>query len=51
LIGLVLTEVILWFGTDYLGMDYRLSKLIAVGSVFVWNFGARKLLLFRRRGA
>lgn len=45
--GLLLTEVILYGGTDLLGLDYRLSKAMAVGAVFVWNFGARKLILFR----
>jgi putative flippase GtrA len=47
LAGLALTELILFAGTDMLGFDYRLSKVIAVGVVFAWNFGARKWILFR----
>jgi len=46
--GLGLTEVILFAGTDLAGLDYRLSKMVAVGFVFFWNFAARKALLFRR---
>lgn len=47
IVGLALTELLLFCGTDLLGIDYRLVKLLAVGVVFVWNFGVRKLLLFR----
>ncbi len=45
--GLGITEAVLWVGTDDLGMDYRLAKLLAVAIVLLWNFGLRKLLLFR----
>jgi len=47
--GLGLTELILFIGTEGVGLDYRLSKLFAVGVVLMWNFGARKFLLFRER--
>jgi putative flippase GtrA len=47
--GLGLTELILLTGTEGLGLDYRLSKIVAVGVVLIWNFGARKFLLFRER--
>ena len=45
--GLGLTELILYAGTGRLGFDYRLSKIVAVATVLIWNFSARKLLLFR----
>jgi putative flippase GtrA len=45
--GLGLTEVIMWCGTEVAGLDYRISKLIAVALVLFWNFAARKVLLFR----
>ena len=45
--GLGLTELILYAGTWKLGFDYRLSKIVAVAIVLIWNFSARKLLLFR----
>ena len=47
--GLGFTELILFIGTEGVGLDYRLSKLFAVGVVLMWNFGARKFLLFRER--
>jgi putative flippase GtrA len=46
-VGLVMTEGILWFGQERLGIDYRLVKFGAVALVFGWNFLARKALLFR----
>jgi putative flippase GtrA len=47
LTGVMMTEAILYCGTDLCRLDYRVSKIMAVGCVFVWNFGARKLILFR----
>jgi hypothetical protein len=34
-----------------LGGDYRLVRAITVGVVFCWNFGVRKLALFRAGAA
>ncbi|HTU25974.1 MAG TPA: GtrA family protein [Pirellulales bacterium] len=50
LVGLVLNEVLMYLGTDKLGFDYRISKLFSVALVLCWNFGARKILLFRDQG-
>jgi putative flippase GtrA len=47
-LGLGLTEVVLFTGTNLAGLDYRLSKILAVALVFFWNFAARKALLFRQ---
>ena len=47
--GLAFTELILYAGTNLSGLDYRLSKVFAVGVVLFWNFGMRKLLLFQAR--
>ena len=44
--GLGLTEAILYIGTGLISLDYRISKIIAVGVVFFWNFGVRKAVLF-----
>jgi putative flippase GtrA len=46
LAGLALTELILYAATGVMGMDYRLSKLLAAAFVFFFNFGLRKRLLF-----
>lgn len=47
--GLGLTELVLWAGTDLLGMDLRLSKAVAVFAVAIWNFTLRKTFLFSHR--
>lgn len=45
-IGLVLTDTLLWILTSKLGLYYILSKAIAVIMVYFWNFGMRKYYLF-----
>jgi putative flippase GtrA len=47
LIGLGLNEAILWFAHARLGLHYLVAKLFSAALVLVWNFGARKALLFR----
>lgn len=46
-LGLALTELILLLLTGLIGVDYRVSKLVAAGGVFAFNFGCRKFFLFR----
>lgn len=48
-IGLVLTNFFLWIFTDKLGLHYLLSKIITTVLVFIWNFIAKKSLLFRKK--
>ncbi len=46
-IGLGLTELIMWFGTDIVKIYYLIVKIIATGIVMVFNFVTRKLFLER----
>jgi len=46
-VGLALNEALLWVFTETLGLHYLISKILAATLIFGWNFGARKLLLFR----
>jgi putative flippase GtrA len=46
LVGLGLTDLILWILTSGLGLFYVLSKAIATILVYFWNFGARKKYIF-----
>jgi len=46
-VGLALNEGLLWAFTEALGLHYLVSKVVAATLIFGWNFGARKLLLFR----
>ena len=48
LIGLGLTELLMWAFTDGLGLFYLLSKAIAAIIVLLWNFFAKKLM-YRKR--
>lgn len=45
IIGLLLTELIMWIGTDILKVNYLLVKIIATAIVMVFNFITRKLFL------
>jgi putative flippase GtrA len=44
--GLGLNEVVLYLFTGLFGLYYLVSKVIATGVTFVWNFVSRKVLLF-----
>jgi putative flippase GtrA len=48
-IGLGLHLMVLYAAVDRLGLELMLSKLIATGSVFLWNFLARNYFVFRPR--
>ena len=47
-IGLGLTEGLMWLFTDLAGLHYMLSKLITAALVLLWNFIARKVILFTK---
>jgi putative flippase GtrA len=47
ILGLGLNEVVICVGTDIVGLDYRVSKIISVVMVLFWNFGSRRIILFR----
>lgn len=49
LIGLVLNEVIIYIGSDIIGLHYMISKLCSTGIVFFWNFFARKIILYTKK--
>lgn len=48
-IALGLNSLILYLCTDIYGIHYMLSKVIATGIVFFWNFLGRKLLMANPR--
>ena len=47
-IGLGFTELLMYFFTDMLGIYFLLSKIITAALVLIWNFAARKIILYRR---
>lgn len=46
--GLGLTELLMYLFTDKLAVHYIISKIIVAAIVLVWNFFARKLILYKR---
>jgi len=48
-VGLALTELLMWLLSDISGIHYMISKIITTVIVFVWNFTAKKTILFRSR--
>lgn len=47
LIGLGVTELIMFLFTDRMSFHYMISKAIATAVVLMWNYLARKLLLYK----
>ena len=47
-IGLVLTDFIVWLIAVEAQEDELLAKIVATAIVFFWNFGARKFILFNK---
>lgn len=48
LLGLGLNELFLWIFTDLLDIYYLVSKILTSMLVYLWNFFARKRILFRK---
>lgn len=45
-VGLILNEIFIWLFTDLLTTHYLLSKVLAAILIFLWNFFARRYILF-----
>ena len=48
-IGLGFTEIIMYVLTEIAGLYFMFSKVIATIIVLVWNFVARKIILYRKK--
>jgi putative flippase GtrA len=48
LVGLGLNELFIWIFTDLLTIYYLLSKILTTVLVYLWNFFARKTILFNK---
>lgn len=46
IIGLIINNLILWLVVSKLKWNFYFSKLIAIGFVTVWNFGANAFITF-----
>lgn len=45
-IGLGLNNLVVWFCSEVVGMNFYLAKLVAVGVVMFWNFAANYKITF-----
>ena len=45
-VGLLFTEILLYFFTDILNIYYLISKIIAAVIVLFWNFLARRVMFY-----
>jgi putative flippase GtrA len=50
-VGVAINAAVIFIGVKFLSMHYLIAKCGAAGFTFLWNFGARRQLLFVRRGA
>jgi putative flippase GtrA len=50
-VGVAINAAAISFGVRYLGLHYLIAKCGAAGFTFVWNFFARRQLLFVHRRA
>lgn len=50
-VGVAINAAAISFGVKYLGLHYLITKGGAAGFTFVWNFAARRQLLFVQRRA
>ena len=48
IVGLLLNNSIMWLAVERIGIYYIFSKIIATILVFFWNFGLRKMLVFKQ---
>jgi putative flippase GtrA len=49
IVGVAINAAAMAFGVKYLGLHYLVAKCGASGFTFLWNFAARRQLLFVRR--
>ena len=48
LAGMAFNQAIVYVGVEWLRLSYEVAKLLSAAIVFLFNFGCRKLILFRR---
>lgn len=46
IVGLAFNAALMWLFTELVGFHYLGSKMVAAALIFLFNFGARKVLLF-----
>jgi putative flippase GtrA len=47
--ALLVNHVVLWSLVEYVALDMRLAKIIAISVTVIWNYLTRKNIVFRNR--
>jgi len=48
-VGLLFTDLLMWIFTSLIGIYYLLSKIITTILVYLWNFFARKYIIYNKK--
>jgi putative flippase GtrA len=48
-LSLLISQALMWYGVERLGIDYKISKLISIVIVVGWNFLTRKHFVFAKQ--
>jgi putative flippase GtrA len=46
-VGLILTELGMYVGVELFDINYLIVKVFVAGVVLIWNYGIRKILIFK----
>ena len=46
-VGLILTELGMYVGVELFAINYLIVKVFVAGVVLIWNYGIRKILIFK----
>jgi putative flippase GtrA len=46
--GLLINQVVLWYLVNQISIDYRIAKVVSIGTVVVWNFFTRNSIIFKK---
>ncbi|MDF2885067.1 MAG: polysaccharide synthesis protein GtrA [Clostridiaceae bacterium] len=46
-VGLILTELGMFVGVELFAINYLIVKIFVAGVVLIWNYGIRKILIFK----
>ncbi len=47
ILGVLLNQALMWFQVDFFGFLPMIAKFISAAIVLLWNFGIRKIFLFK----
>lgn len=47
IVGLALTEIGMYIGIEVFNINYLIAKILVATCVLIWNYDARKVLIFR----